>query len=149
MYRIVFILLAVCCVGCSPHKREVARALEKYDGYLLHLEADSIANCYLPDGVLKGEGQPAVVGPDSIRSFLKVFKGVVVEQSSHIRVTKIEGDSAVQQGTYRQVVTYPSRRQTLELGGEFEAVWVNTDAAVWKLRRMQTGNYTSKEFKKQ
>ncbi len=148
MNKLLFLLIVLALSSCGRNRSaEIERAMMNYDRYLLHQDADSIASVFLPEGKLGGEGQAFVVGADSIHKFLKSFQGVkVLENRSTSQSIKLSGDSANQRGTYRQVITLLEKGDTLELGGQFEATWVEVKK-YWKLKKMYTSHYTNRKIK--
>ena len=62
MKLIFFFLLAFIFFACERNRTaEVKSAIERYDQFILSMQPDSLAACFLPDGKLGGEGQPAIV----------------------------------------------------------------------------------------
>ena len=147
MSKFLLLVAALSVISCRRDRNlEVEIAMKSYDRYLLHQQADSIAGIFLPNGKLGGEGQSDIIGADSIRKFLLAFQTVkVLENRSNSQSIQLSGDSANQKGTYKQVITFIEKGDTLELGGQFEATWVEVNKA-WKLRRMYTSHYTNKRI---
>ena len=139
LFRLLFAILPVCiCVvngsAQSKSKSGVERAMQKYDQLILGMNADSISLIYAPDGEL---GKMAK-GRDSIRIFLEGFKKFrVLSQSSKTNTIQINGDSAMQTGTYRQTVIVPSK-DTVTVRGGFTAWWIWMNMDGWLIKRMET-----------
>jgi SnoaL-like domain len=148
MKKLIFIFIVLTLFSCTHDRSlEIEQAMKNYDRHLLHIDADSVAASFLPNGKTGGEGQAYIVGQDSIRKFLKSFQGVkVLEHHSTSQSILMNADSANQKGTYRQVLTFLEKGDTLELGGQFEATWVAVSNTSWKLRRMYTSHYTNKRI---
>jgi len=112
----------------------VDSAMKRYDHLILGMNADSIAQIYTQDGEL---GKMAK-GRDSIRNFLQGFKNFrVLSQTSETNSISLEGDSALQKGTYRQTVIIPSK-DTVTVKGNFTAFWIWNPVYGWQIRRMET-----------
>jgi len=138
------IFFAVAIVSCSVDKTsEVNRAMRNYDKQITHLATDSIAQLYMQDGELSGEGQNSVVGRDSIGIFLKSFADSNVKVIRYISTTDstlFKNDAAIQYGSYNQIVKMPSG-DTLKLGGNYIATWVDNGKGEWLIKKMFTHNY--------
>jgi len=112
----------------------VEQAMQKYNGYILHMDVDSIALLYAPDGEL---GKIAR-GRDSIRRFLENFKKYkVLSQVSKTNLININRDTALQSGLYTQKVIVPSN-DTVTVKGLFSAKWIWMDSTGWHIQRMET-----------
>lgn len=138
-FRILFTIIPVyfCAVNGlaqGKSKSDVEHAMQKYDLLILGMNADSISLIYAPDGEL---GKMAK-GRDSIRAFLNGFKKFrVLSQSSETNTIQINGDSAIQTGTYRQTVIIPSN-DTVTVKGRFTALWIWMNRNGWLIQRMET-----------
>lgn len=132
----LFIIILVIINGCQ-HKhqqQEIIAAMQEYDQQLMQMNTDSIAKLYSPDGEL-GE---VAKGRDSISRFLKKFAELKV-LSNHSQTTQvaINGDSAIQQGTYKQVTILPTK-DTARLSGQFTAKWIWLPNEGWRIKKMVT-----------
>jgi hypothetical protein len=135
MYR-WSILLLLFIISChDDHKRKgVEQAMKQYDHLIKNMDADSIALLYAPGGNLGDVAH----GRDSIRKFLLRFKNyTVLSQVSTTSFVKVDGDSSIQQGTYRQVVIVP-QNDTVVVKGEFTANWVWLSPGEWHIQKMIT-----------
>ena len=148
MKLIFFFLLVFIFFACERNRTdEVKSALQRYDQFILSMQPDSLAACFLPDGKLGGEGQPAIVGQDSIRIFLKSFQGAkVLKNESTSSKIEINGEVAHQMGEYQQVIVLLEKGDTLQLTGHFDATWIEVEKSVWKLKTMYTSNYTNRKY---
>lgn len=96
--------------------------MQEYDRLILHVDADAIVETFVENGEMGEVGKLTVVGKDSIRKFLKAFSHIkVISNKSTIASTKIEGDSAFQEGTFKQTAivngdTVHARGNCLVLG---------------------------------
>jgi hypothetical protein len=61
----------------------------------------------------------------------------VLSQSSETNTIQINGDSAIQTGTYRQTVIIPSN-DTVTVRGRFTALWIWMNRNGWLIQRMET-----------
>ncbi len=132
----------VCLIaGCSADRtKEVDLAMRHYDQLVLHGQYDSIVDLFTTNAELAGEKHISVLGKDSIRKLLKSFRGATVfNYASTTQSTTFHGDTAVQIGTYVQVVKIPSG-DTLELGGDYIGTWI-PEKGVWKIAKMYTHHY--------
>lgn len=112
----------------------VEQAMQKYNRYILHMDVDSIALLYAPDGEL---GKMAK-GRDSIRRFLENFKKYkVLSQVSKTNLININRDTALQSGLYTQKVIVPAN-DTVTVKGLFLAKWIWMDSTGWHIQRMET-----------
>ena len=121
------------CNSTGHSKSGVESAMQKYDHYILNLDADSISLLFTPDGSL---GDMAT-GRDSIKRFLSSFKNVkVLSQSSTTKNIETIKDTAIQTGTYTQSDVV-SGKDTVDVKGEFTArwQWMNND---WYIKKMIT-----------
>src|SRR5271155_3045158 len=111
--RGLLILFFAAC-GPRPHARtEIEAAMIRYDSLLRRMDGDSIALMFTPDGMLG----PAVKGRDSIRRFLSGFGNVrVLSVSTTSDSLQLHGDSALQQGDYRQIAVV-DQKDTFHIHG--------------------------------
>ncbi|SHH87271.1 SnoaL-like domain-containing protein [Chryseolinea serpens] len=125
-----FVLCMIFLSACTDRKQGIENAMKKYDRLILHVDADSIADCFMPDGKLG-----TVSGRDSIRAFLKRFGDVkVLQQRSSTTAIAMKGDSARQDGTYFQEVILNG--DTITATGKYTASWVWDGAQGWLLENM-------------
>lgn len=123
------VLVSACSSGDSD---QIEARMSEYDSHIRKMDADAIAQMYTPDGWL-GEVQ----GRDSIAIFLKSFSNVnLVEYETKTMNITVTGDSAIQEGRYRQVVIV-NPPDTLFLSGDYETKWRKIDGQ-WYVRRMGT-----------
>ena len=113
-------------------------ALAAYNELVLAMAGDRIADTYTADGEMQDAGQPAIIGPEAIKSHLASFADFkVLANRLTADSTTVDADTASQRGTYWQRVRLPSG-ETVEVQGLFEAAWLRTAPGQWKLRRMAT-----------
>jgi hypothetical protein len=136
MGNIVIGIMAMCLLSCNNHynKSDVEKAMQQYDHLIKKMDVDSIALLYSPDGDLGSMAH----GRDSIKNFLLTFKNFeVLSQSSITNSIEIKKDSAVQKGTYRQIVITP-KKDTVTVKGEFTATWQWLQHDGLHIKRMMT-----------
>src|SRR5690348_4226579 len=86
--------------GQKHNNKEIEAAMLEYDRLIQKMDADSIALMYSRDGDLGNIAH----GRDSIRKFLLTFRNVkVIYQSSATDSIQLNGISATQFGSYKQV----------------------------------------------
>lgn len=113
---------------------EIEAAMKKYDAFILHTDADSIAMMYTKNGKLG----VAATGRDSIRAFLRRLSGMqVLTQSSVTDSIRIEKDTAWQQGHYQQSDIVHAG-DTAHVKGKYQARWVWSVEEGWRLDDMST-----------
>jgi len=126
---VIFCALFLC--ACDNRTRGIETAMQQYDRFILHMDADSIALCFAADGRLG-----KVAGRDAIRAFLKTFDKVkVLEQASTSDTVTISDDLAHQSGRYRQKVIVQG--DTILATGRYDAAWA-WDGQHWLLKQMDT-----------
>ncbi len=124
----------------TDRSAEIDQAMRHYDQLILHGQYDSIANKFILNGELAGENLTSVFGRDSIRKLLKSFQGAtVLKYVSTTQSTIFHADTAVQSGSYIQIVKVPSG-DTLELGGEYTSTWIPENKE-WMIKKMFTHHY--------
>jgi hypothetical protein len=136
MKKYLSFIIAFTLLSCNPHRNvEIEEAMHHYDDLIRSVNADSIAAIYAPNGQL-GDN-PAIVGRDSIRSFLKTFSGFnVLETGSTSDSIGFRGDTATQRGTYYQRTILPEG-DTVRVSGSFTATWIRIDGR-WYIAKMLT-----------
>ncbi len=143
-------LLAFALVGCAakdpdavPKKQaldslQVEARLQRYAFMTLRMDHAGIASLFAPDGRLLREGEPALVGPDSIQKFLSSFMGYhVLDEQVKAETTTVRADSARQVGTWRQRVKLPDGK-VVDVHGRFETRWMRDTADEWMIKSMGT-----------
>ncbi len=130
--------LCACATMAVDRRPEVEAALQHYSQLMLRMDNAGIAGLIAGDGELKNSGQAPIYGPDAVRAFLDTFKDYrVLAYQIHADSTSVQADTARQSGTYRQRVLLPDK-QTVEVSGRFDAVWVRTTDGRWLIHRMLT-----------
>ena len=139
-YRSLYLIILFCtallfsCSTSSHNKKGVEAAIKQYDHLILKLDADSIALLYAPDGDLGNMAH----GRDAIRKFLLTFNNLkVLSQSSVTGSIKLNGDSSLQKGVYKQTVVI-SGKDTVTVKGEYTATWLWMGKNGWHIKRMET-----------
>ncbi len=113
-------------------------ALEHYASLMRRMASDSIGAMFTPDGELVGTGRPPVVGPAAISAFLASFSSYrVLADTMRATSIRLSGDTAVQRGTFWQLVRVPAG-DTVVARGAFEATWLRDAHGRWAVRRMGT-----------
>ncbi len=116
----------------------IQAALSAYSARVLAMDADGIAATFTPDGELQNPGRDPIKGPDAIRTFLKSFTGVTVEENEIRGVfLQIVGAGALQTGTFRQKARLADGT-VVDSKGTFEAEWERQADGSWLLARMTT-----------
>ncbi|MBI1767850.1 MAG: DinB family protein [Bacteroidetes bacterium] len=121
------LLVLVLLAACADRKSEIEKAMRQYDHLTLRMNADSLADSYLPNGVLNGKGMKRYVGRDSIRTFLKSFNSAdihLISNSTKTQSITFKGDTAIVIGDYEQ-------KAKLVLGNT--GVYTGTFTAKWLL----------------
>ena len=142
--------LAALLLGCAPKdpdavakkqavdSLQVESRLQRYGFLTLRMDHAGIASLFAPDGRLVREGQPPLVGPDSIEKFLAGFLGYhVLEEHIAAETTTVRADSARQAGTWRQRVQLPDGK-VVEVHGRFETHWMRDNSDQWMIKSMGT-----------
>lgn len=125
----------------QAQSQEIDRSMNHYDHLVLKGSYDSIANMFTANAELKGENQTPIVGREQIRKLLRSFKGAnVLKYETYPRHTLFGGDSAIQSGSYMQVVRIENG-DTLELAGQYEATWIKENGKDWMIKKMYTHHY--------
>ena len=139
-YRSLYLIILFCtallfsCSTSSHNKKGVEAAIKQYDHLILKLDADSIALLYAPDGDLGNMAH----GRDAIRKFLLTFNNLkVLSQSSVTGSIKLNGDSSLQKGVYKQTVVI-SGKDTVTVKGAYTATWLWMGKNGWHIKRMET-----------
>jgi len=124
--------------ACTNHAKESPEeVIKKYERFVLEMKADSIARLFTTDAEIGHEGQPPVVGRDSIYSFLSSFRNVrVIHNRDEIVSSSIRDDSAVVNGSYTQTVIV-SGKDTVNVAGKFTAIMVRNKND-WLISKMKT-----------
>ena len=121
----------------SP-EAEVEAALQHYADLLRAMDDHGIAQSFTDDGEVVNPGQTPVRGPEAIEQFIRQFDGYhVLEYEIHAQKTTVSGQTAAQNGRFRQRVKTPDG-QTLDVKGLFQADWVQSPGGAWRIRRMAT-----------
>ena len=116
----------------------VAAALEHYVGFVRQMASDSIAELYTADGELLATGRPPIVGPKAIQAFLDSFSAYhVLADSMKPATLEVRGDTALQTGTFWQLVQVPAGDTVVAHSG-FEILWLRDRQSGWRVRRMGT-----------
>ncbi|HVZ26343.1 MAG TPA: nuclear transport factor 2 family protein [Sediminibacterium sp.] len=137
----VFLLAAFLLAECrnTHQEAEISDAMHRYDQLIEKMDADSIALLYTKDGEMGAVAKGRV----AIRKFLQGFKNVhVLHNISIPDTTRLTGDTAIQEGTYRQDVVLPNK-DTAHLQGRFLANWRWIPREGWRIQKIQTTPITS------
>lgn len=139
MKTLATIFFFLLLVACADRQSEIKKAMHEYDQLTFRMNADSLADSYLPNGMLSGKGMKKYVGRDSIRKFLRSFNPADIHLISN--ATKIEsitfsGDSAIAIGNYEQKAKL-SQGDTGAYTGKFTAKWMKENNR-WLLASMYT-----------
>ena len=148
MSKKVLIILGIVAIFslCGPHEiqaqsQEINHSMNHYDQLVLKGSYDSIAGMFTANAELKGENQTPIDGREQIRKLLRSFKGAhVLKYETSPLSTLFGGDSAIQSGSYIQVVRIENG-DTLELAGQYEATWIKENGKDWMIKKMYTHHY--------
>ena len=147
MRSLFFLGFLVGLASCGNPSAEIEMAMKKYDDAIVSHDVETLAGSYLPNGRLGGQGWNYIVSRDSIRKFSGSFKGTKVLSNRSTTVSiEMQGDSAIQRGTYVQVAVL-QQKDTLEFTGRFETVWRRQDGR-WLIARMYTSDYANRALGK-
>src|SRR5258706_14804220 len=133
------LLALVLLAACTDRKSEIEKAIRQYDQLTFRMNADSLADSYLPNGVLSGKGMKKFIGRDSIRKFLKSFHSAdihLISNSTKAQSITFNGDSAIVNGTYEQKAKL-AQGDTGVYTGTFSAKWLKENDR-WLLADMYT-----------
>jgi len=124
--------------SCGGKKvdKDVMSSLQKYDTYLLNMNADSLAGMFAENGELGQEGQPSISGRGEIRNYLNSFGNeiIILSNSSESETIDSKKDSVIQMGKYSQKIVIHA--DTIAVTGSFNAVWVPNSGGGYLLRKM-------------
>ena len=132
MIRTTILIGLTFLISCSPDRtKEIEKAMKTYDNLVLTMDADAISDTYTVDGKLDD-----IVGRDSIRKFLKTFVDVkVLDYQSQTKSITFDGNTATQEGDYRQKVVV--KEDTLNLKGKYLTTWTKAEGK-WHIHVMTT-----------
>jgi ketosteroid isomerase-like protein len=134
-YSFVLLLL----IGCADRKSEIENAMRQYDHLTFRMNGDSLADSYLPNGILSGKGMKKFVGRDSIRKFLKSFNPAdihLISNSTKAESITFNGDTAIVLGNYEQKAKL-AQGDTGVYKGKFTAKWMKENNR-WLIANMYT-----------
>ncbi len=138
------LILCLVMVSCnSSLDKNVNAAMQRYDKFVLHVDAKGIAGMFTSDRVLAQPGGMSVTGRDSIEKFLDQFKYIKVEaqKSTTDSIHKING-IAYQYGKYYQRAIINDK--TYEVHGMFQANWLIMPGGKLMLKRMSAWSTNNK-----
>ncbi len=133
-------LALVACTGPQPApaidaETAIEATYQRYDEFIRHVNADSIASLYTPDGEMIGTGAQ---GPAAIAAFLRGFANIKVEAQSHTTDAITVADSlAVHWGRYRQRAVIGTQ-PPISVSGRFVIEWHLAPDGRWLVRRLMT-----------
>jgi hypothetical protein len=130
------ILLLILQSSCNKNhtKDEIEQAMQQYNHLIKKMDADSIALLFTPNGDLGDMAH----GRSWIKRFLSTFTNVkVLSQNSITSSIVLTGDSALQKGSYTQVVILLPQ-DTTTIKGDYIARWVWDKQSGWLLRSINT-----------
>jgi len=139
MKKIQIIIASVLLIACADRKAEIEKVMHQYDQLTFRMSADSLADSYLPNGILNGKGMKKQVGRDSIRKFFKSFNPAdihLISNGTKIKLVTFKGDTAVAEGTYKQKAKL-AQGDTGVYTGNFTAKWLKENNR-WFIASMYT-----------
>lgn len=126
---VVLLMALVAITSCKTQRaddsarREVLAALAHYDSLIVHMDHDSIAATFMPNGESSDGNQAPIRGPDAIRHSLLNFAAYhVLSNRLGADTTIVIADTAWQTGTYSQRVQIP-KGDTVSVSGRFAVTW--------------------------
>jgi ketosteroid isomerase-like protein len=151
--RAAFALTLLVLVGCeatAPWKerrpepiaygpqteRQVERALQRYSGLIVAMDANAIAEMYAPDGVWERQSGP-LHGRDAIRQAVASSPARVLSNEMTTGYMSYNGPAVVHTGQFKQSVRLPNGK-IVDASGRFEATWMRGPNGEWWIRRMVT-----------
>jgi ketosteroid isomerase-like protein len=133
-FVIIFNLILLGSCSSRHSIQEIEAALNNYDRLIQKTDADSLALLYTEDGQLSNIAH----GRDSIRKFFFTLKDIkILSHSSLTESVEINGNSAVQKGTYFQEAVAPPA-DTLKMRGLFMVNWEWVKGHGWLIKQMDT-----------
>jgi len=139
MKNLSIFFVALICAACADRKSEIETFMRQYDKLTFRMNADSLADSYLPAGVLSGKGMKKYVGRDSIRIFLKSFDPAniqLISNSTKAESITFSKDTAIVLGNYEQKAKLP-RGDTSVFTGKFAAKLLKENNR-WLIANMYT-----------
>jgi ketosteroid isomerase-like protein len=136
-------LLAAACESpkaarLRADKAEVEARLQHYSALMLAMDSPGIAAMFAQDGEMVNPSRPPIRGPAAIEKYLSGFSDFhVLSNVDEPLSIVIDGDSALQTGTYRQSVRSPQGK-VFETSGRFEIAWVRDSSGEWLLSQVAT-----------
>jgi uncharacterized protein (TIGR02246 family) len=118
-------------------RARVEAATQHYAAMLKGAPVDSVVAVYAENGELTIPGVGTLKGRKAISDFLAPLSSSVTVESVEMRIDSltVTGDSADQQGRYRQVAG-PRGGATQEFRGGFHATWTRGADNQWRLARL-------------
>lgn len=135
-YQTAFLITAMILGSCNDahSDSEIEAAMNKYNSYILSMNADSISNMFTPDGKLGEMAQ----GRDSIKRFLSSFvNSKVLSQRSQTTSIELKKDSATQKGMYFQTAVL-NGKDTFHVKGNYTVNWKWLSREGWKIKKIVT-----------
>lgn len=139
MKALPFVIIILLMSACTDKKSEIENALKQYDQLTFRMSADSLADTYMPNGILSGKGMKKYIGPDSIRKFLKSFNpaGIhLISNGTKSQSITFVGDTAIAEGIYEQKAKLVDG-DTGVYTGTFKSKWMKFNQK-WLLASMYT-----------
>ncbi len=130
-------------VGChaawaQSAGEQIIAALERYRVAVLELDIDSEVASFTEDAQLSQGSEPAVQGRTTIRALLQSQAGFkVVGYELHTTATRVQGQTAIQNGFYGQRTISPQHQSKI-VKGVFEVEWLRQADGSWLISRLHT-----------
>ena len=120
-----------------PADAALDQALQRYHDAVLRADIDQLAAMFTLDAQVSHGSAPAVAGREAIHAWLEsLAEQRVQEFELKARMTRVDGDSATQSGSYRRRTVSP-QGGSVEVQGLFDARWAR-QSGHWLLARMHT-----------
>ncbi|MEO7999493.1 MAG: nuclear transport factor 2 family protein [Gemmatimonadaceae bacterium] len=116
-------------------RRDVNLTMQKYVDAARAIDADASVAFYTPTGVLFEPGISPIQSPDSIRAFIKSFRGVQVDSATMVADTiEVFGNTAMVWGSYFEKLRFVGQPPSTQRG-RFVMEWVQQANRSWLIER--------------
>ena len=116
-------------------RAEVSAAMERYMVAARAVDADAMAACFAPSGVLFEPGIEPIETREAIRKFLGSFPGARVEVATvEPEAIEIFGATALYWGKYHERLTFPGKPAS-DQRGRFVIEWSRQSDGAWLIQR--------------
>jgi len=121
--------------GGTDARAEVSAAMERYMVAARAVDAEAMAACFAPQGVLFEPGIEPIETRDAIRRFLGSFPGARVEVATvEPQAIEIFGATALYWGKYHERLAFPGQPAS-DQRGRFVIEWSRQSDGTWLIQR--------------